>query len=66
MLDRIKDEPVRFWGVLTALVTAILGALVGFEIVDWTAELTGFILVVWAAIGGVFQFFYVRNKVTPV
>jgi hypothetical protein len=63
--DRITAEPVRFWAALTGLVTAIIGALVGFEIVSWTAELTGFILVVWAAIGTVFQFFFVRNKVTP-
>lgn len=64
--DRITAEPVRFWAALTGIVTAILGLLVGFEIVNWTAEATGFILVVWAAIGTLFQFFFVRNKVTPL
>lgn len=61
--DRIVAEPVRFWSVLTGIVTAIFG------IILWAGanpELMGLILVVWAALGTLFQFFFVRNKVTPV
>lgn len=66
MLERIKQEPVRFWSSLTGIITALFGLLIGFGILDWTQEQTGFVLVLWAAIGSLFQFFYVRNKVTPV
>jgi uncharacterized membrane protein HdeD (DUF308 family) len=60
--DRITAEPVRFWSVLTGIVTAIFG------IILWAGaspELMGLVLVVWAAVGTLFQFFFVRNKVTP-
>ncbi len=63
MLNKIKEEPVRFWGTLTALLTAIFGAIVAQGgLSDGTV---GLILVVWAAVGGVFQFFFVRNQVSP-
>jgi len=65
MLERIKQEPVRFWSTLTGIITAGFGILIGFGILDWTAEQIGLILVLWAAVGSLFQFFYVRNKVTP-
>ena len=65
MIERITQEPVRFWSTLTGIITAIFGALIGFGIIDWTQEQVGMILVVWAAAGSLFQFFYVRNRVTP-
>ncbi len=64
MLNKIKEEPVRFWGTLTALVTAIFGVVVAQG--GMTDATVGLILVIWAAVGGVFQFFFVRSKVSPV
>ncbi len=66
MFDKIKQEPVRFWSTLTGIITAVFGALIGFGILEWTMDQVGLVLVVWAAVGSLFQFFYVRNKVTPV
>ena len=63
--DKIKAEPVRFWTSLTAFVTALIGAVIGFGVLELTQEQVGLSLIVWAAVGGMFQFFYVRNKVTP-
>ena len=63
--DKIAAEPVRFWTTLTAFVTALIGVVIGFGIIEFTQEQVGLLLVVWAAIGGMFQFFYVRNQVTP-
>ena len=62
----IKEEPVRFWAAITGLIVAIFAVLVGFDIVSWTTDQIGLILGVLAAIGVLFQFFFVRNKVTPV
>lgn len=65
MLERIKAEPVAFWGILTALVEAIIGLALIFGWVDWTAEQVGAIMLVVAVLGTALTFF-VRGKVTPV
>lgn len=62
----IKEEPVRFWSAVTGLVAAVFALLVGFEVVNWTSEQIALIMGVLAAVGVLFQFFFVRNKVTPV
>jgi hypothetical protein len=62
----IKQEPVRFWAAITGVVVAVFAALVGFGVVDWTQEQIGLILGVLTAIGVVFQFFFVREEVTPI
>lgn len=66
MFETIAQEPVRFWAVITGLIVAVFAALVGFEIVNWTQEQIALILGVFAALGVVFQFFFVRNQVTPL
>ena len=64
MKDRIKQEPVAFWGLLTELVLALFGVAILFG-VDLTQEQVGGILVAFAALGALVVFF-VRSKVTPV
>ena len=66
MLNYIKEEPVRFWAAVSGLIAAVFALLIGFEIVSWTPEQVGLILGVLAAVGTLFQFFFVREKVTPV
>ena len=63
LAERITAEPVRFWATLTGLLTAVFGVIVAQG--GMSDELVGGILVVWAAVGALFQFFYVRNKVSP-
>jgi hypothetical protein len=65
MIDRIKAEPVVFAGLLTALVTALMGLAVGFEWVTWDSTQQGLILAVWAAFIAILTFL-IRGKVTPV
>lgn len=65
MLNKIKAEPVAFAGLLTALVTAIIALLIGFEIVAWTEVQVGLILAVWSALIAIVTFL-VRANVTPV
>ena len=65
MVDKIKSEPVAFFGLLTALVTALIALALGFEWVNWTEVQVGLVLGVWAAIVAVFTFF-VRSRVSPV
>jgi hypothetical protein len=62
LAERIQAEPVRFWSALTGIVTAIFGVVAYFGVEQ---ELLGLLLVIWAAVGTLFQFFFVRNKVTP-
>ena len=64
-MDVIKREPVRFWASVTAVVSAVVALLVGFEVLDWTADQIALVMAVVAAVGGVVQFFYVREQVTP-
>lgn len=53
----IRTEPVACQGVLQAT----LAAMVGFGLLAWTAEQTGLVLALSAAIFGVFA----RSQVTP-
>lgn len=62
----IKEEPVRFWAAITGLIVAVFAALVGFDVVSWSQDQIGLILGVLAAVGVLFQFFFVRNEVTPM
>lgn len=64
MKDRIKNEPVAFWGLLTELVLATFAILLAFG-VELSQEQTAAILLGFAAVGAVIVFF-VRSKVTPV
>lgn len=66
MVEYIKNEPVRFWAAITGLIAAVFALLIGFEVVTWTAEQIALIMGVLAAVGVLFQFFFVREKVTPV
>lgn len=66
MIDIIKAEPVRFWAAIMGLIAAAIAVLIGFEIVNWTMEQVGLIIGFFTAVGVLFQFFFVRNKVTPV
>lgn len=65
-MTAIRQEPVRFWAAITGVVVAVFACLVGFEVVTWSQEQIGLILGVLTAIGLVFQFFFVREQVTPV
>lgn len=66
MIEYIKQEPVRFWAAITGLVVAGLPLLILFGIVDLSEEQIAGILTFLVAVGVLFQFFFVRNKVTPV
>jgi hypothetical protein len=61
----IKEEPVRFWAAIMGVVAATIAVLIGFEIVAWTTTQVGLILGLFTAVGVLFQFFFVRNKVSP-
>lgn len=65
-MTAIRNEPVRFWGAITGVVIAVFACLVGFGVVDWTEQQIGLILGVLTAVGVLFQFFFVREQVTPV
>ncbi len=60
----IKERPVIFWGSITTLVTAVIGLLVIFGAIDWTAEQVAQVMVVLAAIGQMFVFL-IQGQVTP-
>jgi len=60
----ITARPVVFWGLLTTLFESVYGAILIFGGIEVTPEETGAILLVVAAIGGVFTFL-VQGKVTP-
>ena len=64
MLDRIRNEPVVFWGLLEGVAIAVIGLLTLFEVVQWTEVQYGGVLLVIATVGGVFAFL-VRRQVTP-
>ena len=66
MIDYIKNEPVRFWAAITGIVVALFPVLTLFGVIDFTAEQVSGVLVLLAAVGVAFQFFVVREKVTPV
>lgn len=60
----IKREPAVFWGLLTAVAEAVVGLLLVFDVVDWTTTQVGSVMLVIAAVGGMFAFI-VRSQVTP-
>lgn len=66
IVERIKEEPVRFWAAVMGIVLAVFAILIGFEILVWTPEQVGLVVAGFTAVGVLFQFFFVRNKVTPV
>ena len=66
MIDYIKNEPVRFWAAVTGIVVALIPVLTIFNVINWTPEQIAAIVALLAAVGVAFQFFFVREKVTPV
>lgn len=61
----MNNEPVALGGIILGIVQALIAVLVGFEIVNWTAEQTGLVLaLVVAVIGGVTA--WQRSRVSPV
>lgn len=60
-----SNEPVAWAGALVGAITAVIGVLVGFGIVDWTQEQIGLILAAVTAVIALATT-VVRAKVTPV
>lgn len=65
-MNYIKEEPVRFWAAVTGIVVAGIPLLTLFGVINLTEQQTAGILTFLVAVGVLFQFFFVRNKVTPV
>ncbi len=66
MIDYIKREPVRFWAAVTGIIMALFPVLTLFGVIDWSVDQIAAVLALFAAIGVTFQFFFVRNKVSPI
>jgi len=66
MLNYIKAEPVRFWAAITGLVVAAIPLLTLFGVISLTEDQVAGILTFLVAVGVLFQFVVVREKVTPV
>ncbi len=66
MLSYIQAEPVRFWAALTGIIVATIPLLTLFNVISLTVDQVAAILTLLVAIGVLFQFFFVRAKVTPV
>ena len=62
----IRNEPVRFWSSITALIAAVIALLQLFGVIQWTPDQIAGVMGVVAAVGGLVQFFFVRNQVTPI
>lgn len=60
----IKARPVVFWGSLSGLVEAVIGMLLIFDVIVWTADQVGMVMVVVAAVGQMFVFL-IQGQVTP-
>jgi hypothetical protein len=60
----VKDRPVMFWGTMTTLLSAVIGALVLFEAITLTPEQMAQIMVIIAAMGQMFVFL-IQGQVTP-
>jgi hypothetical protein len=60
----IKERPVVFWGLLTSVVSSVIGLLLIFNAVSWTGEQVGAIMLAISAFGAVFTF-VVQGQVTP-
>lgn len=65
MFNRIKGEPVIFWGLLEGVAIATVGLLALFDVVSLTEAQTGGVLLFFAALGAVFAFL-VRGQVTAL
>ncbi len=60
----VRDRPVVFWGLLTTLFESVYAMFLIFGSIEVTPQETGAVLIVVAAIGGVFTFL-VQGLVTP-
>jgi hypothetical protein len=60
----VKNRPVVFWGLLTTLIESVVGLLLIFGALVWTAEEVGAVMLAIAALGGVFTF-VTQGLVTP-
>ena len=65
-MNYIAQEPVRFWAAVTGVIVAVIPLLTLFGVLDLTADQISGILAVLVALGVLFQFFFVRERVTPV
>ncbi len=64
-MEWIKREPVRFWAAITGVIIAIQLLLVAFEVFSLTEDQNLAVLGTLVALGVLFQFFFVRERVTP-
>jgi hypothetical protein len=62
----IAQEPVRFWAAVTGVIVAVIPLLTLFGVIELSSDQVSGILAVLVAMGVLFQFFFVREKVTPV
>lgn len=60
-----KPEPVALATALTQLVSSVIALLLIFDVIHWTDQQVGAVMLLWAAITAV-VFVFVRQKVTPV
>ena len=65
MRNYIAQEPVRFWAAITGIVVAAIPVLALFGIVELTTEQIAGVITLLTAVGVLFQFFFVRQRVTP-
>ena len=65
-MSYIAQEPVRFWAAVTGVIVAVIPLLTLFGVIDLTSDQVSGILAVLVALGVLFQFFFVRERVTPV
>ena len=65
-MNYIAQEPVRFWAAVTGVIVAVIPLLTLFGVIDLTSDQVSGILAVLVALGVLFQFFFVRERVTPV
>lgn len=63
-MNFIRQRPVVFWGSIANLVESVIGLLLIFGIIDWTADQVGMVMVVVSAIGQMFVFL-IQGQVTP-
>lgn len=64
-MSYITKEPVRFWAAITGVIEAVIPVLILFGIIDWSADQIAAVMLLVAAIGTLFAFFFVREQVTP-
>jgi uncharacterized membrane protein YkgB len=60
----IRERPVMFWNSLTGIAEAVIGSLLIFDLIDWTADQVGMVMVLIAAVGTMFSFL-LQGIVTP-